>query len=262
MGCIYMVLADAPTIYVLVNGSALVGAIAIALLLKRPTSARSAAAMTGFGMLLLGGTLFSGIETDGVHRWIGFGPIRLHMGLVILPALAAMLALVDRRIALLSVILVSLIVALQPDRASAFALFVAALVLAMFKRNTWVLGMLAFAGAGLIWTLGTSDPLQGVPYVENVIPDAWEFHPLFAVALATSLILALLMPFYRIDFKNHLPLTISLAAMTGFVLISLLGAYPVPLIGYGASAIIGYGLVMGLSTARKYGTERNEIATP
>ncbi|QJB69564.1 hypothetical protein [Parasphingorhabdus halotolerans] len=262
MGCIYMVLADAPTIYVLVNGSALVGAIAIALLLKRPTSERSAATLTGLGVLLLGGTLFSSPEIDGVHRWIGLGPIRLHIGVVILPALAAMLPLVDRRIALLSVILVSLIVTLQPDRASAFALFVAVLVLAMVKRNAWVFGMLTFAGAGLIWTLGKPDPLQSVPFVENVIPDAWEFHPFFAAVLALALILALLMPFYRIDFKNHLPLTISLTAMIGFVLISLLGAYPVPLIGYGASAIIGYGLVMGLSTARKYETERNEIETP
>ena len=35
--------------------------------------------------------------------------------------------------------------------------------------------------------------------------------------------------------------------MGGFVVAAMVGSYPMPLIGYGASAIIGYGLAYGLS---------------
>ena len=34
--------------------------------------------------------------------------------------------------------------------------------------------------------------------------------------------------------------------MTGFALAGLIAAYPQPLVGYGASAILGYGLALAL----------------
>jgi len=37
-------------------------------------------------------------------------------------------------------------------------------------------------------------------------------------------------------------------ALIGFALASIIGSYPTPLIGYGASAILGFALALGLFT--------------
>lgn len=253
MGCIYMTLASAPRTYSIINAMALVCGIGLAVFLKRPVRSLGAVAFTSFALVLFVATLFSVAEIDGVHRWIAVGPVRLHVGLLLLPATISLLPDLRRELALLTVIAISLIVSLQPDRASAFALLSGVFVLAIAKRDKWSVGMLAIAVIGFSWTLSQIDPLQPVRFVEYVIRDAWEFHPSAAVILAVSLILALVMPLLSVNSRNQIPLTASLATISGFVIISFFGPYPMPLIGYGVSAIVGYGLALGFSAVRETG---------
>lgn len=253
MGCIYMLSAGAPREFWIINGAALACAIGLSVFLKRPDRGFGAVAFTGFALALFVATLFSDEEIDGIHRWIAVGPVRLHVGLLLLPATISLLPDLRRELALLTVIAISLIVSLQPDRASAFALLSGVLVLAMAKRDKWSLGMLAIVGFSFLWTLWKIDPLQPVRFVEYVIRDAWESHPSSAAVMAVSLLLALVVPLSGLNFRNQIPLIASLATIGGFVIISLFGPYPTPLIGYGATAIVGYGLALGLSAVRETG---------
>ncbi|WP_339821626.1 hypothetical protein [uncultured Parasphingorhabdus sp.] len=253
MGCIYMLSAGAPREFWIINGAALACAIGLSVFLKRLDRGFGVVAFTGFALALFAATLFSDAEIDGIHRWIAVGPVRLHVGLLLLPATISLLPDLRRELALLTVIAISLIVSLQPDRASAFALLSGVFVLAIAKRDKWYVGMLAITVIGFSWTLSQIDPLQPVRFVEYVIRDAWEFHPSAAVILAVSLILALVMPLFGLNSRNQIPLIASLATIGGFVIISLFGPYPMPLIGYGVSAIVGYGLALGFSAVRETG---------
>ena len=253
MGCLYMAVAGAPRAYLIINGTALACAIGLAVFLKRPDQGLRVIAFTVLALVLFVATLFSNAEIDGVHRWIGDGPIRLHMGLLLLPAIISLVPDLRRELALLTIVVIGLTGALQPDRASMFALLSGVFVLAIAKRDKWSLGMLVFAGISFLWTLWQVDPLQPVRFVEYVIADVWEFHPSSAVIIGVFLVLTLVMPLFGESFRNQIPLTASLATISGFVVISLFGPYPTPLIGYGASAIIGYGLALGFSAVRETG---------
>ena len=252
-GCVYMAVAGAPAAYLIINGAALACAIGLAVFLKRPDRGFGAAALTGFAAALFVATLFSNVEIDGVRRWIAVGPVRLHIGLLLLPAMISLLPKLRKELALVTIAVLALIVSTQPDRASAFAMLAGTLVLAMARSDRWSIGMLTIAAAGFSWALWQPEPLQPVPFVEHVITDAWIFHPLFAAFLAISLVLALVSPLFGGNVRNQAPLVASLATVGGFVIISFFGLYPTPLIGYGASAIIGYGLAFGLSAVRETG---------
>ena len=260
-GCFYMAVAGAPHLYLIINGAALACAMALAVFLKRPDRSFGAASFTGTASALFVVTLFSGVEIDGVHRWIAVGPVRLHVGLLLLPATVSLLPALRKEWALLTVVSFALIVALQPDRASAFALFAGVLALAIAKRERWSMGMLAIAATAFLWSLWQPDPLQPVVFVEHMIRDAWKFHPVSAALLAGSLVLALVAPLVGTDVRSQMPLIVSLATVSGSIILSFFGPYPTPLIGYGASAIIGYGLALGLSAVRKQGSDLHGLET-
>ncbi|MGB5723612.1 MAG: hypothetical protein WBM39_04285 [Parasphingorhabdus sp.] len=253
MGCVYMAVAGAPRAYLVVNGAALAAAIGLAVFLKRPVPGFSVIALTVFALALFVGTLFSSAEIDGIHRWIGVGPIRLHVGLLLLPAIISLVPGLRRELALLTIMVIGLTGSLQPDRATAFALLSGVFVLAIAKCDKWSLGMLAFAGMSFLSTLLQIDPLQPVRFVEYVIADVWEFHPPSGVIMVVFLVLALVVPLFGRSFRNQIPLAASLATISGFAIISVFGPYPTPLIGYSASAIIGYGLALGFSGVRETG---------
>ena len=123
------------------------------------------------------------------------------------------------------------------------------------------MGMLVIAATAFLWSLWQPDPLQPVVFVEHMIRDAWKFHPLSAALLAGSLVLALVAPLVGTDVRSQMPLIVSLATVSGSIILSFFGPYPTPLIGYGASAIIGYGLALGLSAVRKQGSDLHGLET-
>ena len=206
-------------------------------------------------LLLISSLLHPGVE--GVHRWVSFGPLQLHAAFVALPVLILVLGGIVRRDMLHSatwILPCALAVAagvlvLQPDasQASAFAVAVAVVLFQRTpaNRTDWIAAGIVIGCA--ILALSRPDPLDPLPHVEGIVRlaasagAAWFISAVLALAL-------LPIPFVA-DAAKHRERgleSVALAAYFGIVCIaSLLEPYPVPLLGYGLSPILGYFAALG-----------------
>ncbi|PZR35976.1 MAG: hypothetical protein DI526_05140 [Caulobacter segnis] len=89
------------------------------------------------------------------------------------------------------------------------------------------------------------DPLPAVAHVERVIPNAFAAAPLVGVLAGLAMAaLPLAMLWRRREAQ-----TLALAGVwTGFALANLLGNYPAPVLGAGASPLLGWLLSIGLAS--------------
>ena len=197
---------------------------------------------------------------DGVHRWLPLGPVRLHAAAVLLPVLIVALDALSRARGWWTSALVAaaamLALFLQPDAAQATA-FGAAVVLLLFKgaNGSMRLACLGVVGAlaALTWT--RRDPLAPVPYVEEIVELAASLGAGWAAAGVVSLLL-LAVPFFAAGRGDARLVGIALGAYVAITAAApLLGSFPVPVMGYGTSPIIGYlaGLGVCLRAARDPG---------
>ncbi|MCA9588627.1 MAG: hypothetical protein KC657_25095 [Myxococcales bacterium] len=187
------------------------------------------------------------------HRWIPVGPLSVHTG-----ALAAPLVLFGiaheagerrRRVALLPLFLL----AFQPDAGTTTALGCAVLALAVLGLNTGTVLVGASLGAvAFAWTRPA--PTLRVPEVEDAFALAFRASPWLG-ALAVALVLGLVASCAAVGIarrgggaRSAIPAAVLLAVL--FALPSL-AAYPVPLVGYGASQVLGVFLVLGLAVPRE-----------
>jgi cell division protein FtsW (lipid II flippase) len=213
-------------------------------------------------------TLLTG-GTDGVHRWVRFGPVRLHIAALLLPALLIALERVARVrgwwVALLVAVGAAFILLLQPDaaQATAFAAASGILLLAAGRRSVprliAVLSLLVIAG--LCWL--RRDPLAPVPHVEGIVGLAANLGTGWAVAAIVSLLL-LPLPFLLAGRAGAKRAGLALGVyVTITILAAFVGSFPVPVMGYGVSPIIGYlvGLAF-LPRIASVGRERNTTDTP
>ena len=250
LGLVYLAVAGAPGRYAAVNAAALVvGLIAMALVAKR-------ARPWGFAVLALGTALLAtalfGHALDGVTRWVRVDPLSLQPSLILLPAMCVMFAGVGGGVAAGGMSLAALALALQPDRAMAGAL-VAALTAVTFARpDRWRLTAWAVAVAGFVVTLARPDTLPAQAYVERVLNSAFQVHVFAGLAVwigAAVLILpavagAILQPDDRARYLAFGAVWLAIIAA------AVLGNYPTPLVGYGASSILGYALSVGALNLR------------
>jgi hypothetical protein len=246
-GIVFMASAGAPASFVLANAVAACG-VAIAFWRLPPIGLRSLLAVTVILPVLLACT-FAGPAVDNVHRWIALGPLKLHAAMLLMPLLAVQTFRHDKRIIAVSVTLAALVIALQPDRASAAALFFTAFCWLCLSRSGWSLVAVVSSGASLISTMLKADTLPPVRFVENVISDAAAVHAGIAVSLIATMLLAIAVPIYtglRNGPAKAAPLVALSACMTGYFIASLVGPYPVPLLGYGVSPILGFGLALAM----------------
>ena len=184
---------------------------------------------------------------EGVHRWVPLGPVRLHAAAVLLPLLlVAMQRMAEVRGWWTSTgvaVGVALLRLVQPDaaQATAFAAGCLVLLLPLAGRDPLRLaGMLVLPVlAGLAWL--RKDPLAPVPYVEGIVHLAAGLGAGWAVAAVVSL-LVLPLPFFLAGRRAGKHAGHALGAyVTITVLAALLtGNFPVPVMGYGVSPIIGY----------------------
>lgn len=243
-----MLAYDALRSFIAINGIALVLAIALALLVRRWRSATIDFWITGAALAALLATLAFGPDLDGVRRWLAVGPVRLHIGMLLVPALAIAVTRLDARQAAGALCLAAIIAALQPDLATALALLAIALVAAVLSggRFRWI-AVLA-AAAAVLWCFNHPDNLAPVRFVEHVLADMAAIDLPLAIALATTLTVAIVSPFTgwkRSDRANRAAMAAFAASLAAFLLASLIGPYPTPLIGAGAASILGWGLGLG-----------------
>jgi hypothetical protein len=191
---------------------------------------------------------FAASASMGVHRWIPLGPLTVHAGAVCLPVLIVALAVLDafggklRWAPLLLVISAATLLLLQPDaaQATAFAGGVFILLIANDQRSraAWATALVIAVLAAWTWT--RPDPLPPVPYVEGIIGLARQSGPAWLVASIAALAV-LPLPFFISRMRCHSAITRALGVYLCIcILAPLVGHFPVPLVGFGLSPIVGY----------------------
>jgi hypothetical protein len=202
-----------------------------------------------------------------VHRWLRLGPLRLHAG-ALQPRDRGQHHRQHERArrrhasTLLS-IATALLLVLQPDAAQATA-FAAGAVVLLLPRNraeghAWIRLVPLLALAGLSWL--RRDPLAPVPHVEGIVGLAMEQGTGWGAAAVASLLL-LPVPFFAARRVGDGRMGLAIGA---YVLVTVLapavGYFPVPVLGQGASPIIGYLTAIGL-LRRSQGSVSRAAATP
>lgn len=242
-GLAYLALAGAPSRYLLVN----VGALVLGLAMLAPAAGAraslgrwSGAAILAMALALLATALF-GDRAAGAARWIGLGPVYVQPGLVLLPAMILVFIRSRDSLSTAGIAIAAAALAIQPDRATAAMLVSGLAYPALARPDRSVVAALACAVGGFGATMARSDALPAVPYVDQIFYSSFDVHVLagFAVLGGAFLLLAPAIggALGDDDREDWIAFgAIWLAAM----LAAALGNYPTPVVGYGASAILGY----------------------
>lgn len=184
--------------------------------------------------------------SDSVHRWVAIGPIKLNVASIMLPILIIelwrILKVFNWWYSMIITIFVSILLALQPDASQITGFVVPMSILLLSKANKSIIRysliFLLFLFPIISWIY--IDSLPPVDYVEEiilmvkVISRVW-----FMIGIGSLGLLPL--PFIIFPAKNYRLLSMCLGFYFIIILMStLFGNFPVPLMGYGISPIIGY----------------------
>lgn len=193
---------------------------------------------------------------DGVHRWIDAGPLHINAAAVLLPAAAvALAALADRRWSWIAAVAALALLVVQPDASQATAFGAAILVvLASLRAAAVRAGGAAVTLLAVVAAWMRPDPLAPVPEVEEIIGLAWTWSPLAAIVAVALLAATVLFPLRITAADGPRGRTAALALTACCAVAALapaLGAFPVPLVGVGMSAVLGFWLGAGALMAAK-----------
>lgn len=183
---------------------------------------------------------------DGVHRWVSLAGININTAMVVVPVLLAvvyyMLTREKTGYAVWVIIICAGILFMQPD-ASQLTGFAIPVIMFLFIRkiNVYVKYLLSGLLIGLIilsWIF--LDSLEPVTYVEGILNLLYDISPLWMILGLTALILIPL-SFLLIYPKEQRVLSAGIALYYGIIILStVFGNFPVPIMGYGVSSIVGY----------------------
>lgn len=226
--------------------------------LRVPSSSWAAlrSLLIALGLTLLGATLMAP-GVDGIHRWLGLGPVEIHMGAVLLPSLLVFLTDLDWAPTVAVAVLTLTILLLQPDAAQATAFAAGWGVWVAMRRGRVAAAPIAAAVilAGAAWL--RHDPLEPVAYVEGIVGVAAGQGAICGVISLCAL--ALLPIPFLLNPKRPVDTAVAIY-MTGTLVAAWLGDYPVPVLGYGVSPILGYYLVVVALRLRGDGDSQSALA--
>jgi cell division protein FtsW (lipid II flippase) len=264
VGLMLMALEGAPSSYLAVN--ALTGVVALlafpvfvrllGFLCRWP--ARSAAALAA----LLLATALLGTSLDGVTRWVRLGPVSLQVSFLALPILIGLAARLDAARAAPAVVLAAFALALQPDRAMAAALLAAVAVIAARRFDRGWTALLGVCALGFGAAMLRQDPMPALPFVDQLIPFAIAAHGWLGAAVAAAMLITLLPFLLGLRAAEGARGTVAVlgAWWSAVTLAAVLGNYPSPFVGFGASPILGYALSFAFlsATMRRVATSGTE----
>lgn len=187
----------------------------------------------------------SGVE--GVHRWVSIGPIRLYVSVIVVPIIMINLCrLVEsigagRWILVISAICISIILVLQPDASIVTAFAIPMMILLWNKnKNIFYFFSVVFLCGLIIFSWIFLDGLAPVSYVEGIMGLVANMGIIWVILGIISLVI-LPLPFIFFPPKEYKLLSLCIGIYYVIILIStVFGNFPVPLMGYGISPIIGY----------------------
>jgi hypothetical protein len=179
---------------------------------------------------------------EGVFRWVGAGPVQLNAAALVLPLAIAVFTPKRKWLAIPCFLALGAVIARQPDISQLAGIALAGAVL--FASAFGWIGALAAAliGAGLAtYCLMQPDPLLPVAHVEGIFSLAFEQSQVLGIGMAVSLALACLSPLLLWRSSGLRWKAVALSAYFAVTALApLLGAYPVPLAGYGLSFVVGW----------------------
>lgn len=190
----------------------------------------------------------------GVYRWVSVMGLRLHASAIVAPLIIlCVAAAASHRISSALAISVAgaTILASQPDAAqttSSAAACAVVLVRAGSKSPRRILLGVALLLAASIVSVIRPDPLAPVAYVEEIFDVVRSTGP-GSAGMATVALLLLPAPFFAAWHRNRRSTTLALGVYVAMTVVApAWGTFPVPVMGYGASPILGYfiALTVGL----------------
>jgi hypothetical protein len=204
---------------------------------------------------------FLGPAQEGVHRWLGLGPIQLNGAALVLPLAIVGFERANRILAAIGLVVIFAFLAWQPDISQLAGFAFAAIILSLTRFGGPGLGLsIALAAAAIAVCLSRPDPLEPVAHVEGIFALAWSQSPVIAIAMGASLAAAALVPliiWLARPLGMVTPLALS-AYLAATALAPFFGAYPAPLAGYGLSFVVGWWLGLAALCVRP----RTTAATP
>lgn len=224
-------------------GVALVGGIVSYFILRKKHNCNNIYVLW-ISIILLFFTYFN-IGLEGVHRWISIGPIKLYVSSIVMPILIIVIHKLINNKSVSSYIaigLASVIMFIQPDASQLTGFSVAIIIILLSKLRkkliTYILISIMIILSVFLWI--NLDTLKPVDYVENIIFMVTDLGYLWIILCFISLIM-LIIPFILFPPRNFRVLSITIGIYYLVILGStFFGNFPVPLMGYGISPIIGY----------------------
>lgn len=206
-----------------------------------PLRSKTRAVLLLVAMVALAATFYAG-GIENVHRWVNIGPFRLHIGSIVLPLILVGLPAIEQGFLRWGLaVAITGMLAFQPDASQATAFAIAVEVLLWDRRAASLLGSLLLISLALIACI-RPDPLKPVPHVEGILALAFSLSPMVAL-LGVASLAALPLPFLTLTpAPGSLGRTgLALSFYFGIVLCTCAtDRFPVPLMGYGVSPIVGY----------------------
>lgn len=202
----------------------------------------------GGAALLLFATLLSPAPpaSGDVHRWLFLGPFTLQVSALVCPLLlvgAAQTVASARGATYLFLFIVQIAHLSQPDAGQATAFAAGILVLSArepFHLGTVVLRMLLVAVTALSWQLPAL--LPPAPFAEDIVRRAFTVHPLVGALSMVSLVAYVGSPLL-VRARSEGGTSSGAAALVAYFAATIVAAssgdYAVPLLGFGASSVLG-----------------------
>lgn len=248
LGLSYLWAAGAPPQYFVINVLACFIGLAVYAMVRLAGSSDGHCEVTIIvltGLLVLSTVVGSTVE--GATRWIKLGPLFVQPSLILLPPLIVAFARRITPLSTLAVVVATITVASQPDRAMVAVAFIGLAVIAATRAGRSTLFAAGVAALGLAYTFVVPDNLPAAPYVDGILYSSFSVHPLAGAAVWTGsllLIVPALVGWFVDREERASYLTFGAVWATALVAAGL-GNYPTPLVGYGGSAILGY--VLGVA---------------
>jgi hypothetical protein len=248
LGIVYMMIAGAPDSYLFKNAGALAIGLAIVLFIGRldiDHPQRVGMIIMGAAIALLA-TALLGQAAEGAVRWVSLVGVALQPSLIFLPVMMVAYSRTQAPLATAGVMIAAIALALQPDRAMAGMLVVGLTVIAALRPDRHVIAVLAVGLAGFAVTLVRPDSLPTAPFVDQILYSSFGVHPVAGMAVLCGL--AFLLVPAIIGWVRDTANAVTYATFGGVwfaaVVAAAVGNYPTPIVGYGASAIIGYAICL------------------
>ena len=250
IGGIAMDVNNIPGIYIILNAACLiigwiVSCFALSIKVKADKRGTYITMIMSL-ILVLYALTFIDSGVDSVHRWLSLGPISLYISSIFAPILIIGLwSLLEKNKYLLAganTVIVAAILFLQPDASQLTAFAIPMMIIFFIKSNKkiptcFIIGILILF---VIISWINLDILPPVIYVEDIVGMVMDMGIIWSVLGIAALILPPI-PFFILPTSKYRVVSACLGLYYAiFIVSTFFGNFPVPLMGYGISPIIGY----------------------